>query len=360
MSDYYKILGVEKNASQDEIKKAFRKLAHKYHPDKKHGDEKKFKEINEAYQTLSNESKRKQYDQFGSSFSQGNMGGGNYSGFGGASGFSGGFHNAGQSDFEFDLGDIFSDFFGGRQTGKTSRGRDIEVDTEIDFVDMMTGIEKIVKLKKNIVCPKCSGSGAEPGTKMKICSVCDGKGKTEQIRNTIFGAVRTASVCSECKGDGKIPERKCRQCGGLGIIEDVEEMKIKIPAGINNGSAIKMPGKGEAVRGGYSGDCYINVHIRPSDKFKRANYNLETTKQIKLTQAILGDKIEIETPLEKVRMKIPSGTRSGKKFVLRGKGVPHLRGFGKGDLIIEVVVKIPDRLNFKQKRLIKEIREQGL
>ncbi|MCD4705541.1 molecular chaperone DnaJ [bacterium] len=356
--DYYKVLGVEKSASQDEIKKAFRKLAHKYHPDKKHGDEKKFKEINEAYQTLSDESKRKQYDQFGSSFNQGNMGGG--AGYSGFEGFSGGFHNARQGDFEFDLGDIFNDFFGGKQTKRASKGRDMEVDLEIDFVDMMTGVEKTIKLAKNVVCPKCSGSGAEPGTKMKTCSHCNGKGKTEQIRNTIFGAVRTASVCPECKGDGEIPEKKCSQCRGAGIMEDAEEMKIKIPAGINNGGIIKVPGKGEAIKHGISGDCYINVHINSSNKFKRVNYDLETTKHIELTQAILGDKIEIETPLEKVKMKIPSGTQSGKKFVLRKKGVPHLRGFGNGDLIVEVVVKIPDRLSFKQKRLVKEMKEQGL
>ncbi|NCF75138.1 MAG: molecular chaperone DnaJ [Xanthomonadaceae bacterium] len=359
--NYYKVLGVEKNASQDEIKKAFRKLAHKYHPDKKGGDEKKFKEINEAYQVLSDINKRKQYDQFGSSFNQGAPGGGaGFSGFSGFEGFSNGFHNVNQEDFEFDLGDIFSDFFGGGRAKRAKRGRDIEVDIEIDFIDMMTGIEKTIRLSRNVVCPRCSGSGAEPGARMIICPVCNGRGKIEQIKNTIFGSIRTQSVCPRCKGEGKIPEKKCTQCKGVGVIKDIEEIKVKIPAGINNNETIKISGKGEAIKGGLAGDCYVNIHIRPNIKFKRVDYNLETTKQIKLSQAILGDKIEIETPLERVRMKIPSGTQSGREFILRGKGIPYLRGFGKGNLIVKIIVKIPDKLTFKQKRLIKEIREEGL
>jgi len=355
--DYYKILGVDKNASEEEIKKAFRKLAHQHHPDKAGGDEAKFKEINEAYQVLGDKDKRAQYDQYGQTFEQAqNGGGGGFSGFEGFSGF-----GQGQGGAEFDFGDIFSDFFGGggRQQ-RQKRGRDIEVDATIDFVESITGTEKHIELSKNTTCDVCSGSGADPSGKMKTCPTCHGRGQVEQIRNTILGAIRTASTCPECKGEGQIPEKKCSKCHGAGVVKETEKIKVKIPAGIPDKGTIRVSGKGEAVKGGASGDLYINIHIRKDSRFSRENYDIKTQKRINLTQAILGDKVEVETPTGNIKLKIPEGTQSGKEFRLKGKGIPHLRGFGKGDLIVKVVVKIPENLSGKQKRLIKELGEEGL
>ncbi|MBT4277851.1 molecular chaperone DnaJ [Candidatus Falkowbacteria bacterium] len=360
--DYYKILGVQKGASEDEIKKAFRALAHKYHPDKKGGDEAKFKEANEAYQVLSDKEKRSQYDQFGQTFENAQAGGGfhGFEGFRDFSGFASGF-SGDKGGVEFDLGDVFSDFFNGqRGAGRQRKGRDIEVDVTISFEEMITGTEKTIELAKNTTCSKCSGSGAEPGTKMKTCATCHGKGQTEQIKQTILGAFKTATVCSNCKGEGQIPEKKCSKCHGNGIIKESEKIKIKIPAGIHDNGTIRVVGKGEAIKSASSGDLYINVHITQNRKFQRINYDIKTKKYINLSQAILGDKIEIDTPIGTVKLKVPDGTVSGKQFKLRGKGIPHLRGFGIGDLIVEIDVKIPDKLTRQQKKLVKELRDEGL
>ena len=360
--DYYKVLGVDKNASEEDIKKAFRKLAHQYHPDKKGGDEAKFKEINEAYQVLADKEKRSQYDQYGQTFEQAQAGGGahGFDGFRDFSGFANGF--GGQGGAEFDFGDIFSDFFGGNggRAKRQKRGQDIEVDVRIDFVDMITGIEKTIEINKGSNCKTCSGTGADPSSGMKTCSTCNGRGQVEQVRNTILGAIRTASTCPECKGEGQIPEKRCSECHGEGITKQTEKIKVKIPAGINDKGAIRITGKGETVKSGQPGDLYIVVHVNKSTKFIRDDHDIRTKKYINLTQGILGDKVEIEIPTGELKLKIPEGTQSGKEFRLKGKGVPHIRGFSRGDLIVEVVVRIPDKLTGKQKKLIKELQNEGL
>lgn len=362
--DYYAILGASKGDSEEEIKKAFRKKAHIYHPDKKGGDEAKFKEINEAYQVLSDKEKRAQYDQYGQTFEQAQQQGGGAGfggGFGGFQGGFGGFGQGGQGGVEFDFGDVFSDFFGGGQKQqRQKRGRDIEVDVRIDFVDMITGVDKVVELNKTVTCKKCDGSGADSAYGMNTCKTCHGQGQIEQIRNTILGAIRTATTCPDCHGEGNIPERKCSVCHGAGVVRETEKITVKIPAGIDDGETIRITGKGEAIKGGQTGDIFINARVNKNAKFVRDDQDIRTTKHISLTQGILGDKVDIEIPTGNLILKIPEGTQSGKEFRLRGKGIPSLRGFGKGDLIVEVVVNIPDKLNGKQKKLIKELQDLGL
>ncbi|MEA2065274.1 MAG: molecular chaperone DnaJ [Patescibacteria group bacterium] len=360
--DYYNILGVNKSSSADEIKKAFRKLAHKYHPDKKGGDETKFKEINEAYQVLSNPQKKQQYDQFGQTFDQTQAGGEGFSGFDDFSGFSGfnsGFSSGG--GVEFDLGDILGDFFGGgRKTGRAARGRDIQADITIEFLEMITGAEKEIEIFKNSVCDNCGGTGDDPKSEQKICSTCNGKGEIKKMRQTMFGSMATSAICPDCNGEGKIASKKCEVCKGTGVIKEKEKIKIKIPMGINEGESIRISGKGEAIKKGAAGDLYIVIHIRQGTEFLRVGDDINTVKLIKLTQAILGDKIEVDTPEGKVKLKIPEGIESGTEFRLRGKGIPHLRGFGRGDLIIKIIITIPKRLTRAQKKIIKELEKEGL
>jgi len=356
--DYYKILGVEKSASQDEIKRAFRKLAQKYHPDKENGDEQKFKEINEAYQVLGNEQKRKQYDQFGSTFDQagsGGFGGFDFSNFarGGANPFGSRYSNV-QFDFE-DLGDIFGDMFGfGSKSKKRARGADIEMDLEVDFTEAAFGTEKKVELYKNIVCDKCHGSGAEPGTKIETCPVCKGTGKQTSVQQTFLGAIQTQTTCKQCHGSGQKAEKNCTKCKGSGIVKEKVKTKVNIPAGINNGESIKMSGQGEAGQHGATGDLYIHVRIKPDSEFERKGYDILTDQQISFAQAALGDKIEINTIDGKIDLKIPAGTQPGTKFRLKGKGIPKLRSYGRGDHWVTIDVKVPKNLNRKQKQKLKD------
>jgi len=356
--DYYKILGVEKNASSEEVKKAFRKLAHKYHPDKKDGDEQKFKEINEAYQVLSNSEKRQKYDQYGSTFDQmGGFGGGmNWDDFmraargqGGSSGFS----NMG------DLGDILGDIlggFGGGRARNTGRGRDIEVSMTIDLKIAFFGDEKVVELYKNVSCQNCSGTGDDPGSKIETCSTCKGAGQVQQVQSTFFGQFRTAAVCPDCAGQGKKAEKKCSKCSGQGVVKELKKIKVKVPAGINTGETMRLSGEGEAgLRGGQSGDLYITFQIKPDPKLRREGDDIIMQVPISFRQAALGDKVEIESLDGKYKLKIPEGTQSGKVFKMRSKGIPHLRGHGRGDLLVEVTVETPIKLNRKQKELLKEL-----
>ena len=251
--DYYSVLGVEKNASKDEIKKAFRKLAHQYHPDKKGGNEGKFKEVNEAYNILSNDQKRKEYDTYGHAF-------GNAGGFGGFD-FSQFNQGATQGFNDFDLGDIFGEFFGGRR-GRTKRGSDISVDIEVNFYDSIFGTERKIILNKTSYCENCKGSGAEKNSEMENCKTCNGKGRIHETTKSFFGTFTTEKECRECHGVGEIPKKKCRTCGGHGLIKKQEEISIKIPVGIEDGQMIRLSGAGEAIRGGVSGDLYVKVHIR--------------------------------------------------------------------------------------------------
>lgn len=365
--DYYKILGVSKNASAEEIKKAFRQLAHQYHPDKAGGDEKKFKEINEAYQILSNQEKRAQYDQFGQTFEQARTQGGfsGFEGFRDFSDFTDAFRQGGRGGAEFDFSDfgdfsdIFSNFFGGGGTRKRSRGgQNIEVDLTIPLKEAAHGSERIIDLYKNVVCPHCGGNGAEPGSPIKTCPACKGRGQIYQVRSTILGQIRVASVCPECSGSGKIPEKKCSKCQNKGIIKEIKKIKINIPAGIDEGEIIRLQGEGEAgSKGSPNGDLYINIHLEPHPLFIRRGIDIYIKKIINITQAALGDKIEVETLYGSVKLTIPEGTQSGEKFRLRGKGLPKLRGFGRGDQIIEIIVKTPKNLNKKQRELLRELGE---
>lgn len=276
--DYYKILGIDKGASKDEIKKAFYKLAHKYHPDKKEGDEAKFKEVNEAYQTLSDDQKRAQYDRFGSNYQ--NMGGGQGgAGFGGFEGFD--FSGFGQNGgMEFDLNDIFSDFFGGGGRAQARRGRDLQTEINITFTEAILGVNKKITITKNNECEVCHGKGAKKGTKMETCKTCNGKGKIHEVKRTILGNINNTRMCESCFGEGEIPKEVCDECRGKGILKKTEEINIPVPAGINNGETLRMSGQGEAVFKGTKGDLYIKINIKIPHKISsKARELLEKLKE---------------------------------------------------------------------------------
>ncbi|MFH0819517.1 MAG: molecular chaperone DnaJ [bacterium] len=366
--DYYKILGVSRNASAEEIKKAFRRLAHQHHPDKTGGDEKKFKEINEAYQVLSDSQKRSQYDQFGQTFEQAQAGGGfsGFEGFRDFSDFTDAFRQGGRGGVEFDFSnfgdfsDVFSDFFGMGGKRRQSRvGKNIEVDLTITLEEVARGAERIIELYKKVNCSRCDGSGAEPSSSIKTCPTCKGQGQIHQVRSTILGQIRTTAVCPECLGTGKVPEKKCSGCQGEGTVKESKKIKINIPAGIDGGEVIRFQGGGEAgPKGSPAGDLYVNIHLEPHPLFIRRGADIYTKKVINITQAALGDKIGIETLYGSVKLAIPEGTQSGEKFRLRSKGLPRLRGFGRGDEIVEIIIKTPKNLTKKQKELLKELEKE--
>ena len=359
--DYYQILGVNKNASQEDIKKAFRKLAHEHHPDKKGGNEGKFKEINEAYQVLGNTDKRKQYDQFGASFeSAGGPGGFNWHDFARGGGFN-------QGGFKVDFGDLgdlgdmfgFGDIFGGgrghRRAGP-QRGADTAFETAIDFKESVFGVDKILRFEKNIVCGKCNGSGVEPGTKITTCATCGGQGRVEQLQRTFLGAMRTVRTCPDCGGEGKRAEKQCSRCRGHGDEPGIKELKVKIPAGIADGQTIELAGEGEpGVKGGSAGSLLLTVRVRPDKLFRRQGYNLLTQKQISFTLASLGGSTPLATLEGEVQLKIPAGTQAGAVIKLEGKGVPHLSGRGRGDLLVTVKVLTPAKLSKKQREALGEL-----
>lgn len=355
--DYYDILGVSKNASADEIKTAFRKKAHEHHPDKG-GNAEKFKEINEAYQVLGNAEKRKQYDQFGSTFQHGQASGG-FNGAGGFNGFSG-FQNGGM-DFNFeDLGDIFGgfgDIFGGGSSRgshrRETRGRDLEMKISLDFLEAAFGAEKELNFSKNVVCDRCNGNGAEPGAKVETCTVCGGSGRVTKIQRTILGNIQTQAACSHCGGEGKIYSQKCTKCGGNGIHHEAVKLKVRIPAGIDDGESIRLSGQGEAgQKGAPAGDLYLRVTVKAHKKFIRDGYDIRTEETINITQAILGDKIEVETIHGSLKLKIPEGTQSGTIFKLKEKGITKLNNRGIGDHYVKIIVKIPAGLTKKQKQIL--------
>ncbi len=358
--DYYAILGVSKDASSEEIKTAFRKKAHEYHPDKG-GNAEKFKEINEANQVLGNAEKRKQYDQFGSAFQNGQAGGG---GFAGASGFSG-FQNSGDPNMNFeDLSDMFGGFgdmfgfgAGSRQhSNKQTHGRDLEMIISLDFLQAVFGLEKELIFSKNIVCDHCQGLGAEPGSKIDTCKTCGGSGQITRVQRTILGNIQTQVVCHNCGGEGKIYSKKCTKCRGSGIHNEQVKLKVKIPAGIDDGESIRLTGQGEAgLKGSPAGNLYLHIKVQTHSKFKRQGYDIYTEETISITQAILGDKIELDTIQGPVKLKIPEGTQSGTVFKLRAKGISRLHGSGIGDQFTKIIVKIPSGLNKKQKQSLSEL-----
>jgi len=354
--DYYKILGVDKSSSQDDIKKAFRKKAHELHPDKG-GDPEKFKEVNEAYQVLGNPQKRAKYDQFGSAFEHAQAGGG-FGGFEGFRDFSD-FSDAFGFGAE-DLGDIFGglgSMFGFGKSRESKRGgRNIEAEISINFMEAVSGTEKEINLQKRAQCDRCGGKGAEPGAKVETCKICGGTGRVTRVQRTIFGAMQVQTTCSSCGGEGKVFSQKCSKCGGSGTVKEAVRLRVKIPAGIENGGVIRLSGQGEAgEKGAKAGDLYLRIRIIPDKRFERRGGDIFSTAYINFTQAALGDKIDVETVDGAVKMKIPEGTQSETEFRLRGKGMPHLQGRGKGDHIVKIKVRTPVSLNKKQKEAFKDL-----
>lgn len=366
-NDYYKELGVEKNASADDIKRAFRKLAGESHPDRG-GNADKFKKVSEAYQVLSDPQKRSQYDQYGQTFDEAQRQGGFGGGMGGMSGNPfegfGGFGGAQGGGIEFDIGDIFSDIFGGTQqrNERRARGVDLEMPLSISFEEAAFGVEKKIDLERKDTCPRCAGNGAEPGTKVVTCPKCHGQGAIRTTKRTIFGAMQSQTTCDRCEGMGKIPETPCTECKGSGVKRMRKTVSVKIPAGIDNGQRIRVSGEGEAgYRGSPTGDLYLNINVSPSREFHREGSDLYRNAQISFVQAALGDTLEVPTiePDGKstVKIKIPNGTPSGKVFRVSGKGVDRLGHSGRGDLFVTVDVHVPEKLSKKQKEYLKGFEE---
>lgn len=354
--DYYKILGVEKNASTDDIKKAFKKLAMTHHPDRQGGNEAKFKEINEAYQVLGDADKRKKYDQFGSDFEQ-------QGGFGGANweDVMNQFRGGGGAQFGgMDFGDIFGDMFGfsarGGQ-GRRQRGSDIQVDVELDFKEAAFGIEKEIHLRKQSQCDICSGSGAEPGSKLETCHTCKGKGQVVQQQRTILGSMQTVATCPTCHGQGQSANKKCKHCGGDGILGKSNSVKVKIPAGIDSGQTLRLDGHGEAApHQGQSGDLYVRVHLKPSKQFSRQGFDVYTDGEISFPTAVLGGTINIETIDGHTELKIPEGTEAGQLIRLKNKGITHLgREHTRGDHFVRVKIKVPKKVSKETKKALEDL-----
>ena len=359
--DYYSVLGVDKKATQDDIKKAFRKLAHKYHPDKGGTDEQKFKEITEAYSILSDDKKRREYDTYGQAFAGGNPGGGSngQNPFGGFdfSQFQQGFGNGG---VDFDFGDIFGDIFsGGRQQARTPRGRDISIDLEISFKEAAPGTNRTVLIAKVSTCSLCHGTGAKPGTELETCKTCNGSGKIHETRNSILGQFSSVRPCTICEGSGKVPKEKCAECKGHGVRRKEEELKINIPAGVDNGEMIRMPQQGEAIKAGIAGDLYVKIHVKPHPTFHREGSNLIMNLPVKMTDALLGTTVSIESLEGKtLEVKIPPMKRAEELLRVAGKGIPSENG--RGDLIIRLEVALPHKLSGKAKKAVEDLKNEGL
>lgn len=364
--DFYKTLGVERGATDQEIKKAYRRKAQKYHPDKNEGDksaEKKFKEVSEAYETLSDNQKRTMYDQFGSSGSAGFGGGG-----GGYGGQSGGFNAQGFdfSSFGGGFGDMFEGFFNGgggggaRQKAGPRRGEDIGANIKINFEESVTGTERELEITKLEKCDHCKGNGAEPGTRIKTCTSCNGAGEIRQMRQTLFGQMATTRVCEECGGAGKTPDQKCTVCHGTTRVRKKENVKIKIPAGISDGSTIRLSGKGEAgSNSGPYGDLYLHITVKHHKDFVRSGNDIHAEQKIHVLQGVLGDEIDVKTVHGKVKLKIPAGTASEKVFKLRNYGMPKLNSSIKGDHFVKIILDVPHKLTKRERELYGELAHEA-
>ncbi len=346
--DYYEVLGVGKNASADEIKKAFRRAAIEHHPDRG-GDEAKFKELNEAYEVLKDEAKRKRYDQFGHAGVGGN-GAGGFNGFGG---------QGQEMHFDFGdlgLGDIFSSFFGGggQRQPRQARGRDVEAEVEISFEQAVFGTE--VELNTNLedTCEHCKGTTVEPGHELKTCDQCRGSGQVVTVTRTVFGNIQQASVCPKCHGRGKIPEKVCSVCRGRGTQPKRQKIELKVPAGIDDGATIRLREHGEAVANGPKGDLYVHVRVRAHKRFTREGDLILSEEHIGMVEAALGTEIDVETVDGPVRMRVPAGTQSGSDFKLSSHGVPHLKGDSRGAHIVTVLVDTPTKLSKHQQQLLEQ------
>lgn len=353
--DYYEVLGVSKSASDDELKKAFRKAAVKYHPDKEGGDETKFKEVNEAYEVLKDKQKRQRYDQFGHAGVGGSSGGG----YGGGNPFEG--FGGGQGGFEFNfgdggLGDIFGQFFGGGTQGQRGpvRGRDVETQIQLTFEEAVFGVERELSFDMDDECSHCHGTTVEPGHELKTCPTCKGAGQQTRVMNTMFGPIQQAVTCEECRGRGKVPEKVCTVCHGKGTERRKQEVKLKVPAGIDDGATIRLKGHGEATIDGPKGDLYVHIRVKAHKKFTREGDLILSDEHVSMVDAALGTEIDVATVDGKVRMKIPAGTQSGTDFKLTSHGVPHLRSERRGAHIVSIIVDTPTKLSKKQKELLEQ------
>lgn len=344
--DYYEILGIEKNATKDEIKKAYRKLARQYHPDvsKEENAAEKFKEITEAYEVLSDDQKRAQYDQFGHADPNAGFGG-----FGGGGDFGG-------------FGDIFDMFFGGggrrRDPNAPRQGADLQYTMTLSFEEAIFGKETDIEIPKEEECSTCHGTGAKPGTQPETCSHCHGTGQVSVEQNTPFGRIVNRRACHHCNGTGKFIKTKCTTCGGNGKVRKRKKIHVKIPAGVDEGQQIRVGGQGEpGINGGPAGDLYVVFHVRSHEFFERDGDDIYCEMPITFTQAALGDEIEVPTVHGRVKLKVPAGTQTGTHFRLRGKGAPNVRGYGQGDQHVKIRVVTPTKLSQKQKELLREFGE---
>src|SRR5579862_6923958 len=352
--DYYEVLGVGKSASPDEIKKAYRRLAVQYHPDRG-GSADQFKEVNEAYQVLKDDSKRKRYDQFGhagvgsSAASDGNP----FAGFGG-----------GAQDFSFDfgdlgLGDIFGSFFGGDGGGRRrqNRGQDVETTIDISFEQAVFGTEVDLSLTMQDTCSHCKGTTVEPGYDLKTCDNCGGSGQVTNVMRTVFGNIQQSAPCPKCEGRGRIPEKVCTVCHGKGTERRNQIVRLKIPAGVDDGATIRLREHGEAISHGPKGDLYVNIRVKPHKKFTREGDLILSTDHVDMIDAALGTEIEVDTVDGPVRMKVPAGTQSGTDFKLSGHGVPHINKNSRGAHIVTISVDTPTKLSKDQKQLLESLRD---
>lgn len=350
MKDYYEILGIPRGASKDDIKKAFRKLAHRYHPDKKGGDEAKFKEVSEAYSVLSDDKRRAEYDHYGQTFAGGNgFGGFDFSGFGQEGG-----------NVEFDFGDIFggfADVFGGGRA-RARRGRDISIDLAVPFRDAVFGVERTVLITKNASCEACGGSGGKKGVELVACATCNGNGKVRETKRSIIGTFTSVRTCEHCGGSGKIPKEPCTACAGRGVVRREEEVSVVIPPGIEDGEVIRLSGLGEAMRGGSPGDLYVKVHVEPHPTFRKEGANLVMDLEVKLSDAILGSTYTVRGIEGDMKVEVPGGTSFGDVLRLKGRGIPT--GRGRGDLLVRVRIKIPKSLSKAARALVENLRREGV
>jgi molecular chaperone DnaJ len=354
--DYYNVLGIEKSASKEDIKKAFYKLASKYHPDKKGGDEAKFKEVNEAYQVLSDDKKRKEYDTYGQTFNgQGPMGGGGF----------GGFNAADFQDMQFDfgdLGDMFGDIFGGFGGGpRVKRGRDISLEIDVAFKEAVFGTERNVLINKVGTCDTCEGTGAKKGSEMITCTTCNGQGKIHEVKRTFMGNFQSVRTCETCHGKGKMPKEKCHECRGAGVQNKREEIHIEVPAGISNGEMIRMTGTGEAVSGGQTGDLYVKINVQSDKVWKREGNDLVIKHSIKLTDALLGVKQSIDGLDGAIDIDVPAGVSAGEVLRVKNRGVPHVHDKQKrGDVLVKLDIAMPKKLSKKAMHLVEQMKEEGI
>lgn len=361
MKDYYKILNVSKDASSEEIRQAFYKLAQQYHPDKG-GDPEKFKEINEAYQVLKDKNKRSQYDQFGSTFDQGGAGfsGGNpfSQGFGGAQGF-----DFSQGFEGFDFGDVFSDFFGaGSRSASRTQSEDIKAQLELTLKEVYSGVDKTIKVSHFVRCETCKGTGANSKSGTKKCTQCEGRGKVSYDVNVIFGTMRQTRTCPECNGVGSVPKEFCSNCKGEGRVKEDSEINVSIPAGIQEGEMVKVVGYGNAGwRGMENGDLYLSIKVKEDEKFKRVGDDITSSEEIPFTVLVLGGKINVETLDGAFEVKVAAGTKDGEVIRVKGKGMPKRTGWGgRGDELVTLKVEVPKKLSREQKENIQKLQESGL